>query len=214
MVWRTDLPKTYLIWKITFLGINKPIEVEWRRYVIIGSDDRVSPLLCQAIICVSAGLLSIGALGINSLKFSSKVKHFYPQNIFENVACNMKANSFRLQYVDVATWGRCKYFITVYNVSGLRNFRNAQKNISCLGLCGNVRVSMSAWYSSSSQLNYSQWGTDGYYHCCINYLKMSAWLMWKPSQNTTTNCTSIQWNAFKDLVCEMATISSQPQCVN
>ena len=44
---------------------------------IIDSDNGLSPGRRQAIILTSAGLLSIGPLGTNSMKFQSEFKHFH-----------------------------------------------------------------------------------------------------------------------------------------
>ena len=55
--------------------------VDW---VIIGSDNGLSPVRHQRIISTNADLLSIDSLGTDLVKYKSKVSE---ENTFENVVC-------------------------------------------------------------------------------------------------------------------------------
>ena len=62
------------------------------KLTIIGSDNGLSPGRCQAIICTSAGILSVGPLGTNFSEILHRNLYiFIQENTFENVVCQVQS---------------------------------------------------------------------------------------------------------------------------
>ena len=75
------------------------IEVEWRievyesaNWVIIGSDDGLWPLRCQAIIWTNVGVLWIGLWGTNFSEIGIKIRRY----LFKKIHLKMSSAKFRL----------------------------------------------------------------------------------------------------------------------
>ena len=95
--------KTLLLWRVLLTGFWL-IEAEWRIYaslnwVIIGSDNGLSPVRRQAIIWTNAGILLIGPLGTTQWKFHRNWNIFIQVIAFKNV-CKMASILSQPQWVN------------------------------------------------------------------------------------------------------------------
>ena len=70
-------------------------------YAIFGSDNGLSPLWCQAIDLIRAGLLLIGPLGTNFSEILIKIQQFFHK--IDSIVCSMATNLSWSQSVKCAT---------------------------------------------------------------------------------------------------------------
>ena len=70
--------------------------------IFTGADKGLSPAWCQAITWASYELLSIKSLSTNFMqwKLIQNTDIFFPENVFENVVCNISAILLRPQCAD------------------------------------------------------------------------------------------------------------------
>ena len=133
------------------------------KLIIIGSDNGLSPIRCQAIIWTNAGMLSTGTLGTN---FSEKLSEIHTLSFKQNVFWKLVAILSRAQCVRhhnrFNAFEEYKKFTVLCIIILLTLWRMADANISSYGrgLGMSVVEPSSEKYSDVSS---SPWGTSDIY---------------------------------------------------